>query len=386
MSQRLDVEADMSKLVNFPGGILFGAGLMYLLDPVRGKRRRRRIEEAVRHAERVERRLLTKAASDAQNRVHGLVERVRHAPSAHAPDDVIEQRVRARIGHVSMHPGAIEISVIERRVILRGPVLADEADDIVRTARFTPGVREIVDKLERHDSPLGVPALQGGRRRNARGAWNPTLQAGAMGAGTLMMTYGIILRRGLIGTAIGAVGGALALRGALNRPFNEIVGKRGGITIQKAIVVNQPIHVVYDLWSRLDNFPLFMEHVREVDVQLGGNRSRWIVDGPAGAKTEFEAETTEMSPDRVIAWRTLEEQPIEHTGRITFEQIDEGSTRVFVTMTYKPPAGVVGHAVAHILGWDPKSRMDDDLIRMKALLEQGRTRAHHRNVELRDLH
>lgn len=376
----------MSKLTNFPGGLLLGVGLMYLLDPVRGKRRRRRIEEAVRHAERVERRLLTKAASDAQNRMHGFVERVRHGTTADAPDEVIEQRVRARIGHVSMHPGAIDLSVVARRLVLRGPVLRDEADDIVRVARFTPGIREVVDRLERHESPLGVPGLQGGRRRNVRGSWNPTLQAGATGAGALLFLYGMLLRRGIIGTAIGAAGGALAIRGALNRPLDELFGKTSGVTIQKSIVVNQPIHVVFDLWSRLDNFPLFMEHVQEVDVQVGGARSRWVVHGPAGAKIEFEAETIEMSPDRVIAWRTIENQPIEHTGRVIFEPIDENSTRVFVNMTYRPPAGLVGHAVASILGWDPKSRMDDDLIRMKALLEQGRTRAHHRNVALRDLH
>ena len=37
-------------------------------------------------------------------------------------------------------------------------------------------------------------------------------------------------------------------------------------------------------------------------------------------------------------------------------------------------------------GWDPKARMDDDLVRMKALLEEGKTRAHQHRVELADLH
>jgi uncharacterized membrane protein len=55
-------------------------------------------------------------------------------------------------------------------------------------------------------------------------------------------------------------------------------------------------------------------------------------------------------------------------------------------MTYHPPGGVFAHAIAHLLGWDPKSRMDEDLVRMKALLEAGHTRAHHQHVELADLH
>jgi len=285
-----------------------------------------------------------------------------------------------------LHPGAIDLAVVDRRVILRGSALHHEADEILRCARSTSGVREVVDRLERHASPLGVPALQGGRLRNVKGAWNPTMQAGATGAGALMIIYGMLVRRGLIGTAIGAAGGALALRGGLNRPIAELFGKRGGVTIEKTIVVNRPIHEVFDLWSRLDNFPLFLDHVREVDVQLGGPRSRWTVDGPAGSKLVFETETTEMSPDRVIAWHTVEDQPIEHSGRVMFTPVDEGSTRVAVTFTYRPPGGVLGHAIAHTLGWDPKTRMDDDLTRMKALLEQGRTRAHRQNVELRDLH
>ena len=37
-----------------------------------------------------------------------------------------------------------------------------------------------------------------------------------------------------------------------------------------------------------------------------------------------------------------------------------------------PPAGVIGHAVAKALGSDPRSRMDDDLMRFKSLIETGR--------------
>jgi uncharacterized membrane protein len=47
-----------------------------------------------------------------------------------------------------------------------------------------------------------------------------------------------------------------------------------------------------------------------------------------------------------------------------------------VRMIYNPPAGALGHAVASLLGGDPKSRMDEDLMRFKSLLEEGRTRMH----------
>jgi uncharacterized membrane protein len=87
----------------------------------------------------------------------------------------------------------------------------------------------------------------------------------------------------------------------------------------------------------------------------------------------------------MIAWRTLRDQPVEHEGRLRFEET-AGGTRVHIQLMYRPPGGIVGHAIAHILGWDPKARMNDDLIRLKALLEEGRTRAHQHRIELADLH
>jgi len=45
-------------------------------------------------------------------------------------------------------------------------------------------------------------------------------------------------------------------------------------------------------------------------------------------------------------------------------------------MWYRPPAGVLGHYVASLFGADPKSEMDDDMVRLKSLIEIGKTRAH----------
>ena len=41
-------------------------------------------------------------------------------------------------------------------------------------------------------------------------------------------------------------------------------------------------------------------------------------------------------------------------------------------LSYNPPAGAVGHAIAKAFGADPKSEMDQDLLRMKSLLETGK--------------
>jgi hypothetical protein len=49
-------------------------------------------------------------------------------------------------------------------------------------------------------------------------------------------------------------------------------------------------------------------------------------------------------------------------------------------MTYKPPAGAIGHAVAALFGSDPKTALDEDMVRVKSLLEEGATSAQGREV------
>ena len=51
-------------------------------------------------------------------------------------------------------------------------------------------------------------------------------------------------------------------------------------------------------------------------------------------------------------------------------------TRVGIRMFYKPPGGVIGLYLAALFGADAKYDMDDDLVRLKSLIELGRTRAH----------
>jgi uncharacterized membrane protein len=357
---------------------------MYFLDPFRGRKRRARIAEAATHAQRIERELFGKALRDAQHRARGLTERVRHPMASEVADGVLNGRARAALGRVVSHPSAIEIEVRDGRAVARGAILAGEADDAVRCLGKIPGIHEVIDRLERH-ATADVPALQGEGRRVQRGRqiWPPAAQLGALGGGLAVASYGLLLRRGLLGAALGLAGGALALRGGTNRPLRELFGRKGGVVVQKTITVEAPIQKVFDLWSHPENFARFMNHVR--GVERDGSRSRWRVDGPAGTVVVFESEVTRAEPNRLICWHTLPNQPIEHEGMVRFDEHD-GSTRVHVQMRYHPPGGRVAHTLAHILGWDPKRRMDDDLVRMKALLEDGRTRAHHARVALEDLH
>jgi uncharacterized membrane protein len=191
------------------------------------------------------------------------------------------------------------------------------------------------------------------------------------GSGVLLALWGL-RRGGLIGTGMMFGGLSLVARAA-------IAPADGAIRVQKTLTINAPVGEVYGFWSRFENFPRFMQHVLEVRPE-GDGRSHWRVTGPANVPIEWDAEITERVDNRKIAWRSLEGSIVENHGEVHFEAIDEGTTRISVHMAYQPPAGAMGHAVAAFLHGDPKTLMDDDLLRMKTLLEQGKTTARHDEI------
>lgn len=370
-------------------GVLLGAGVTYFGDRARGRQRRARVRDGLVSALRKERRLFRKAARDARYRVHGALERVRHPPDDElVPEEVLLGRVRAQLGRVVTHTHAIEATVADGVVCLRGPILAAEADPAVLEVSRVPGVRDVIDQLERHATAERIPALQGGGQRRRSEQWTPAARGGGLLGGAGLALWGLARRRGLIGGLAAVGGGALAVRGGTNLPLGRVLAILTGgaaIDVRKTIRVNAPVDQVYHLWSRFENFPKFMQHVRDVRVSdADPTRSRWTVDGPGGVPVTFEAEILRHEQGREIVWTTLSDQPIEHKGMVRFEPSDHG-TSVQIRMRYRPPAGMIGHTIAHVLGWDPKARLDDDMVRMKALLEDGYTRAHGEHVALSDL-
>jgi uncharacterized membrane protein len=89
---------------------------------------------------------------------------------------------------------------------------------------------------------------------------------------------------------------------------------------------------------------------------------------------------TRKEQNRVLAWKSRPNETIKSAGIVQFQSNPEGGTRVTVRMSYTPPAGALGHAVAALFGVDPKQAMDSDLARMKTLLEEGKTTAEGKQV------
>lgn len=145
-------------------GVGVGAALMYLLDPERGKRRRALCRDKIVHVLHTGRDSLDLAARELAHRIHGLYARTRSLfECTPVPDEVLQDRVRSRIGHVVSHPGSIEVAVRDGRLRLDGPVLAREVRGLLRCVSGIRGVAAVENRLEIHKTAEGVPGLQGGR-------------------------------------------------------------------------------------------------------------------------------------------------------------------------------------------------------------------------------
>ena len=140
-----------------------GATLMYLLDPDRGARRRAMLRERVTSSLREADERFRATRRDLANRARGKLAETRSRLTPEDVDDeVIVGRVRAELGHHVSHSGALEVESSRSVVTIGGPVLADEVDTVLQVARKVRGVREVVSRLEVHETAGNVPGLQGG--------------------------------------------------------------------------------------------------------------------------------------------------------------------------------------------------------------------------------
>ncbi|HYG70341.1 MAG TPA: SRPBCC family protein, partial [Anaeromyxobacteraceae bacterium] len=365
-----------------------GAGLMYLLDPRRGASRRAALKSRAAHAVRATEALVESGARDLEQRARGGVasaaSRLRRDD---ADDGVVAERVRARLGRHTSHAHAIHVAVRNGQVELTGPVLSSEWQRVVDGVKRVRGVRGVTDRLEAHASPAGVSALQGGGRRPGRGGlardrWAPGTRLAAGGAGVYLLANGVG-GGGLLGLPAAVAGLALLARAAANAPVGRSATGGAEIHVRKSIAIAQPVDEVYAFFTEFQNLPRFMSHVREVRA-TGPNRTRWSVDGPGGVPVEWEAVATAQEPNRLVAWESEPGSVVRTAGSVRFEE-DGAGTRMEVTLRYHPPAGALGHAVARLLGADPKRQLDDDLVRLKSLLERGKATGREGTVTLAEL-
>ena len=167
--------------------------------------------------------------------------------------------------------------------------------------------------------------------------------------------------------------GRNSARGGRTSPVASV--RRGeGIKVEKSVTVNRPAAEVYRFWRNFENLPRFMDHLESVMV-IDETRSHWVAKAPAGAKVEWDAAIHNEIDDELIAWRSLPGADVNNAGSVHFTPMGDGSTtEVLVVLSYEPPAGKLGAAVAKLLGEEPSQQVEDDLRRLKQVMEAGEVR------------
>jgi uncharacterized membrane protein len=228
---------------------------------------------------------------------------------------------------------------------------------------------------DRLGSRPSVPSRYGARLGDIDGLEAANLGSSASGAmermvraaGGALIAYGI-LRRGASGRLLRTLGvgmTAVGVRRHSGRPGGA--ERRRTVDIQKTLHVDAPLERVYAFLSSYDNFPLFMSNVLEVR-DLGERRSRWTVSGPGGTPVEWTAAVTERAENRLLGWRSEAGAVLENAGVIRLAR-EAGGTRIDFRFCYSPPADPAGREMGEFFGADPRTRVNEDLARLKTLLE-----------------
>ena len=196
-------------------------------------------------------------------------------------------------------------------------------------------------------------------------------------AGATLAAYGLT-RRSVSGLAIAGLGGVLVATGMKLRRNSRAKGGDNvsepygrGVRVEKSVTINQPPDVIYAFWRDFENLPRFMTHLLSVQV-IDDKRSHWKAKGPAGSDVEWDAEIIHEEPNALIGWRSVDESEVDHAGSVHFRRATGGrGTELKVVLRYDPLGGKLGAAVAKLFGSDPGHEVQEDLRKLKQLLETG---------------
>jgi uncharacterized membrane protein len=106
-------------------------------------------------------------------------------------------------------------------------------------------------------------------------------------------------------------------------------------SIKRSIEVHAPVEEVYERWTHVEEFPLFMRSLCEVR-RLDEGRFYWRAERD-GVPYEAVEEISLMIPNHRIAWRNV--SGAENSGVVSFDAILPDVTVVTLDLAYVPDSG-----------------------------------------------
>ena len=137
-------------------------------------------------------------------------------------------------------------------------------------------------------------------------------------------------------------------------------------TIVESIDVAVPVRTAYDQWTQFEEFPRFMEGVKNVR-QLDDKALEWTAE-IAGVERSWTAEITDQEPDRKVAWRST--SGAKNAGQVTFQPLGDNMTRITLQLEVEPegPVETAGDALGFV-----ERQAEGDLRRFKEFIENRGT-------------
>jgi uncharacterized membrane protein len=137
-------------------------------------------------------------------------------------------------------------------------------------------------------------------------------------------------------------------------------------TIEQSVEVNVPVSTAYSQWTQFEEFPKFMDGIKEVR-RIDDTHLHWVaeIDGHA---EEWDAEITEQKPDERVAWKATSGK--QNAGVVTFHRISDQTSKIMVQLDWESDGMV--EKLGSVIGQDDR-KVKSDLDRFKELVESHGT-------------
>jgi hypothetical protein len=211
-------------------GLGLGTGLMYFLDPDRGKRRRAMVRDQAARIARKTSRFADKAIRDVANRTHGLaIETESLFKREPISDAVLEARVQTRLGRLVSRPNHIQVSVSSGVVKLEGTVIPNEMSRVISGIAAMQGVTGVTNRLQPFGAPRrSIVSSTGSAKEflNGSESWAPAARVAFGLAGGVATAAGLWLasNRGTIAAMLTVSGTGLMARSVANQRLTQLAG------------------------------------------------------------------------------------------------------------------------------------------------------------------
>jgi uncharacterized membrane protein len=219
-----------------------------------------------------------------------------------------------------------------------------------------------------------------GRKQTSVNVGRVEQKASLVGGAALALfgVKGIASRHYLSGFAMLVAGGLFLYRGKTGHcGLYQVLGVdtfhagHPGLRVEKVVTINRPPQEVYEFWRDLQNLPRFMRHLESVQI-TGERLSHWKARAPGGMPLEWDTEMMDDYPGQQISWHSLAGSELPNKGTVEFSAAPgERGTELHLIVDYYPPGGLAGKAAAKLAQVVTAQQIEEDLKRLKQILETG---------------